>query len=567
MMERNKIITLVSAILSVLSTQAQQSVNTSNTLAIPSAVQYEWQQQGRIMFVCIDPATWQGREYDNHSIPISRINPKQLSTDQWCRVAKSWGAKEILFVAKHTGGFCWWQTNTTNYGIRNTPWKNGKGDVLKELSVSCKKYGLNLGIYVSPADMTWEVGIGSAGKTKDPSKQQAYNNVYRQQLKEVLTRYGNINEVWFDGSCIIPIQDILSKYAKKAVVFQGPQATIRWVGNEEGIAPYPAWNTVDKSSLKTGVATAAQGYPDGNAWAPLECNTTLYDHYWFWSKENEQKSKNLNDLIEVYYKSIGRGATMLLNSTPDTTGLIPEGDVALYDALGNEIKRRFSYPLAMIKNRKGYMLEINFKTPTNINQVVFGEDYLKGERIRAYEVEGFSDGQWRKICTGSSVGRKRIDLFKRMTVSKVRLHITKSVGVPLIKSFAVYQINYPPDLALEKPVKNINWQYLNPWVPSMFKNGTAEITLNLTPYITHPGQYEVKFETNGKDQLKILHSVLLLEGEKALNQFLIQKGNVFHINRTAQVTNESSTVLKVKFQSQENESSGNIYIREMPLEK
>ena len=152
------------------------------------------------MFVCLDPCTWQGREYDNHSMPLSRINPSKLNTDQWCEVAKSWGAKEILYVAKHTGGFCWWQTKTSDYSIRNTPYKNGKGDVLKELSESCKKYGLNLGIYVYPGDETWGAGIGSGGKTSDPARQEGYNKVFRQQLTEVLSCYGHITEVWFDGS-------------------------------------------------------------------------------------------------------------------------------------------------------------------------------------------------------------------------------------------------------------------------------------------------------------------------------------------------------------------------------
>jgi len=566
-MERNKIIILVIAVFSISSVHAQQSVHTSNTLAMPSAVQYAWQKQGRIMFVALDPATWEGREYDNHSIPLSRINPKQLSTDQWCRVARSWGAKEILFVAKHTGGFCWWQTRTTNYGIRNTPWNNGKGDVLKELSASCKKYGLNLGVYLSPADETWGVGIGSGGRTKDPSKQEAYNKIYRQQLKEVLTRYGKIIEVWFDGSCIINVKDILAKYAKNAVILQGPQATIRWVGNEEGIAPYPAWNSVDSSGLKTGVATAAEGIPDGNTWAPLECDVPLYNHYWFWAKKNEQKRKSLNDLMEIYYKSVGRGATMLLNSTPDTTGLIPEGDVALYAALGKEIKRRFAHPLGSVKNRKGTLTEIDFKKPVSINHAVIIEDYQKGERIRAYEVDGYIQGQWKQLCDGSSIGRKRIAHFKNTTVSKVRIHITKSAAEPLLHFFAVYNIDHTPELSFTNQADDTNWHYLDTWIPAMLKKGRTSITLNLTPYITHPGQYEVKLEqTSGKDKLKLLQSELLYEGGKTLPQFLIQKGNVLYIDRTSQITNETSIVLMVNFSAEGgNDCTGNIYIRKLPI--
>ncbi|MEP6628256.1 MAG: alpha-L-fucosidase [Ginsengibacter sp.] len=536
-------------------------------LAKPSPQQYAWHEQERIMFLALDPCTWQGREYDNHSTPLSRINPSKLNTDQWCRVAKLWGAKEILFVAKHTGGFCWWQTHTTNYGIRNTPWKNGKGDVLAELSKSCKKFGLNLGIYVYPGDETWGAGIGSGGKTKDPSKQAAYNKIYREQLKEVLIRYGKITEVWFDGSCLIDVSDVLAKYAKHAVILQGPQATLRWVGNEQGIAPYPAWNSLSLADLKTGVSTAVQSNPNGHAWAPLECDVPLYNHNWFWSKANEQKRRSLDELMEIYYKSAGRGSVMLLNSTPDTTGLIPEGDILIYEELGKEIKRRFEHPLASAANQNTNLVEINLQSPATINHAVIMEDYRSGERIRAYEIEGFVNGQWQKLSDGSSVGRKKIDWFDNVTVTKVRFRVTKSVGKPLIRSFSLYKIDNTPEL-LQKPVTNTGWQYLNSWTADMLKKGKASITLNLTPFITKRGQYEVKFEqTEGNSKLKILHAELLYEGQKTLPEFLVQKANTFYINRTAQVTNETSSVLNVTFSSDKGwDCKGNIYFRLQPIE-
>ncbi len=202
-------------------------------LATPSSVQYKWHEQERLMFVCLDPCTWQGREYDDHSMPLERINPIALNTDQWCETATLWGAKEILFVAKHTGGFCWWQTETTDYGIKNTPYKDGKGDVLKELSESCEKYGLNLGIYVYPGDDTWGAGVGSGGQNQDPAKQEAYNKVFRQQLTEDISNYGDVMEVWFDGSCVIDVSDILEKYARNSVIFQGPHAT--FAGREQNL--------------------------------------------------------------------------------------------------------------------------------------------------------------------------------------------------------------------------------------------------------------------------------------------------------------------------------------------
>ena len=170
-----KTLIILSILISIVFFVQAQNDEKNVTIPLPSKAQLRWQNYEHTMFLCLDPCSWQGREYDNHTTPLHRINPMELNTDQWCEVAKSWGAKLILFVAKHTGGFCWWQTNTTEYGIRNTPWKNGKGDVLKELSESCKKYGLDLGIYVYPGDETWGAGIGSGGVTKDPSKQEEYN--------------------------------------------------------------------------------------------------------------------------------------------------------------------------------------------------------------------------------------------------------------------------------------------------------------------------------------------------------------------------------------------------------
>ena len=409
-------------------------------LARPTPQQYAWHEQERIQFVCLDPCTWQGREYDDHSTPLSAINPEQLDTDQWCRAAKCWGAKEILFVAKHTGGFCWWQTETTKYGIKETAWKDGRGDVLAELSASCRKHDLTLGIYVYPGDDTWDAPMGSGGRTKDPAKQEAYNQVFRQQLTEVLTRYGKITEVWFDGSCVIDVSDILQQHAAEAVIFQGPQATIRWPGTESGKLPYPAWNALLSQDLKTGTATAVHGNPDGDAWAPLEADTTLYDHNWFWSAANEAKRKSLEELMDIYYHSVGHGGVLLLNSTPNTSGLIPEGDLQLYAAFGREIERRLNHPIMEVNDQRGSTVELALPQSTLINQVVIMEDYREGERIREYVVEGLSEGEWRELKQGTSVGRKKIDLFRPAQFSRVRLRVTKYAAEPLIRSFAVYYV-------------------------------------------------------------------------------------------------------------------------------
>ena len=530
-----------------------------NRIAKPSAIQYEWHEQERIMFVCLDPCTWQGREYDDHSIPLDRINPAQLDTDQWCETAQLWGAKEILFVAKHTGGFCWWQTETTDYGIKDTPYKNGKGDVLKELSESCKKYGMNLGIYVYPGDDTWGAGIGSGGQTSDPSKQEAYNEVFRTQLTEVLSNYGEAIEVWFDGSCVIDVSDILKKYASNSVIFQGPHATLRWPGTESGKLFYPVWNSIKKEDMATGVSTQVHGDPNGDVWAPLETNTTLYDHYWFWSPKKAKKQKSLDDIMECYYKSVGYGSVFLLNSTPDTTGLIPKEDVAFYKTFGEEVDRRFKVPIAEINDSKGQLVELDITQHQRINHLITMEDYREGQRVRAYTIEGYTGGKWVELFRGQSIGRKKIDYFEELELSKVRLKVTKSVGEPLIRKFAAY---YVEDF-VAPPKEGISpwsaWQELSSW--ELIQNEKLSIELDLTGKIMLPGQYTVMVQPeNSEAKIEISEAKLLYDGRPTLDKFVTVSEGKININRTAQVTEESKITLVFELTCK-SASSGNIQFR------
>ena len=405
---------------------------------VPTPEQIAWHEMEIEMFLCLDPCTWQGREYDDRSTPLNEINPTELDTDQWCEVARSFGAKQILFVAKHTGGFCWWQTETTDYSIKSTPYKDGKGDVPAELAKSCKAHGLKLGVYVYPGDDQWGAGIGSGGSTSDPARQEAYNKVYRQQLTEVLGRYGEISEVWFDGSCVIEVGDILRNHAPQAMVFQGPYATLRWPGNEQGIAPDPAWQTVKKEDARTGVATAAHGDPDGDVWLPMEMDTTLLDHKWFWGPDTDRMMKSLDRLMETYYCSVGRGCVLLLNCSPDTTGRVPESHVARYKEFGQAVRRIY-------ENKKGetsgagITLEIRFEKPTAVNHIITMEDIRQGHIVRAHEVDGLVSGEWRRLLGGTSIGYKKIDVVDTTQVEGVRLRVTEAVGEPAIRSFAVYE--------------------------------------------------------------------------------------------------------------------------------
>jgi alpha-L-fucosidase len=406
----------------------------------PTPEQVDYHAMELQMFVCLDPCTWQNREYDNHSTPLNEINPAKLDTAQWCKVAKSWGARQVLFVAKHTGGFCWWQTDTSAYGIKNTPWKASKGDVLAELAQSCRLHGLKLGVYIYPGDDQWGAGSGSGGRTSDPAKQEAYTRVFRQQLTEVLSRYGEVAEVWFDGSCVIEVGDLIRQFAPRAMVFQGPHTTLRWVGNEAGLAPYPAWQTVKRAAALTGTATAAQSDPEGDVWLPMECDTTLLDHKWFWGRNTDHMLKSLDQLMDVYYRSVGRGCVLLLNSSPDTTGLVPESHVGLYEAFGREIARRFGRSVAETFGR-GQLVELDLGREEAVNHVMTMEDIRQGQRVRGYRVEGLSGGVWKTlVAAGESIGYKQIDLFPTAKVSRVRLVVTRCSGEPLIKRFAVFGV-------------------------------------------------------------------------------------------------------------------------------
>ena len=561
-----------------------QIIENGGKIPLPNKAQIRWQNYEQTMFVCLDPATWQGREYDNHTTPLNRINPSSLNTDQWCEVAKSWGAKLILFVAKHTGGFCWWQTNTTDYGIKNTPWKNGKGDVLKELSASCKKYGLDLGIYVYPGDETWGAGIGSGGVTKDPARQEGYNKVFRQQMTEVLTNYGPVHEVWFDGSCFINVNDLLEKYASDAVILQGPMANLRWVGNEDGYAPFSNWYTLNRKDLKTGVATALQSDPFGDAYAPVEIDVPLLKnkgHKWFWGPNTDHLILSTDQLMNLYYRSVGRGALLLLNSTPDTTGLIPQSHVKAYAEFGKEIHQRFNHPVKKTKG-EGSPLVLNLPQPLEINHVLLQEDLTYGQRILAFTVEGIDEkGQTINLYEGSSVGHKRICCFSPVTVKKILVSFTNTKAKPKITNFAVYHIE---GVSLEPEKRNDTGRFydaiarrngtdrpeepgieIGEWDNNSYpENEWKDVSFELTRYLTKIGQYEVTFESpdHKPSGLDFKEWELEMYGGKAMNSIELIKGrSTFRITRSQQTLDEFPTILKLKIKSMHVKTSGRIIVK------
>ncbi len=579
---------LLIPILVVQAIACAQETPSAGSLPLPSPAQVRWHASERIMFVHFSANTWQvhrgpENEWDDHSISLDRIDPRQLNTDQWCEVASSWGAKMIIFVAKHVGGFCFWQTTTTDYGIRNTPWKGGKGDVLDELSRSCRNHGLDLGIYIYPGDPAWGAGPGSGGITSDPAKQEGYTKVFRQQMTEVLSRYGTIREVWFDGSCRIDVADILRHYAPHAVVFQGPQASLRWVGNEDGFAPFSNWYTLSTKDLRTGVATAAQSDPFGDAYAPVEIDVPLLKnkgHKWFWAPNTDHLILTTDQLMDMYYKSVGRGSVLLLNSTPDTTGLIPASHVAAYRAFGEEIRRRFDTPLAATRGT-GRLLEIPFPSLTDVNHVVLQEDVARGQRVLAFVIHGLDpQGRWQELYTGTSIGSKRICWFPGVSVSKVRVTFTNVRAKPQIANFALYDIRGAkptPDVRNDRTmfydgvasrqgaaVADVAADPVGVWTASPGGEWQT-ISVDLSRHVSRIGQYVITFVpapgTNMtglefKDPTIEMYGGIIADGVEVLSP-----GPAFRITRSQQTLDQYPTVFRVKLRGARAGATGAIAIR------
>ncbi len=551
-------------------------------MPIPSAPQLRWQQQERLMFVHFAPNTWTGLGQDDNSLPLERINPTKLNTDQWCEAAKSWGAKMIVFVAKHSGGFCWWQTNTTDYSAKNIPWKDGKGDLLADISKSCEKYGLDLGVYIYPGDKTWGAGLGSGGKTKDPAKQEAYNKVFRQQLAEVLSRYKPMKEVWFDGSCVIDIADILEKYASDAVIFQGPQATIRWVGNEKGIAPYPNWYTVRRSVLDTGRSTALSSDPDGEVYAPVEVDVPFLmnskSYRWFWAPGTDSMLLSVPALMDIHQKSVGRGSVLLLNSTPDTTGLIPKSHMERYRAFGKELDKRFNHPIASTSG-SSYVIELDLGKTQPINYAVIREDIAKGQRVRKYGLEGYSDGKWVKIKDGSSIGNKRIEEFPTMNASKIRLRVKEAVATPYISEFSLYH-SKKLDIGASQSAQADVPVTIGDWSSRSFTSEWQDYTVGLSPYLVeYVGQFELKFHVVDHDRafekqgtggygLELEDSYFEVNGEIVSGAVSNKGNNTFLINHSQHITKSDHTeiVFKTKVKTKPGRSVGTIELRKIEFE-
>lgn len=407
-----------------------------NELAKPSPQQLAWQDMELGMFCHFGMNTFCDQEWGDGTDSAEIFNPEQLDARQWARTAKRAGFKYLVLTAKHHDGFCLWPTKTTDYSVKSSPWKGGKGDVVREVADACREEGLQFGLYVSPWDRH---------EPCYPDK-EAYDDFYAEQLTELLTGYGPLVEVWFDGAGSQGreydwnrIIGLVDQYQPDAMVFNMGRPTIRWVGNEDGVAPYPCWNTATtarESMFTSDMMTWMEGTP---AWVPAECDVPIRKRHWFWHPDDEASLRSLEEVLDIYYRSVGHGATLLLNISPDNRGLLPEVDVERVIEFGDEIRRRFGLPVGQTSG-EGTELLLKLEYIQPVNHVIIMEDIAHGERVREYVLEAFSHGEWKELVRGSAIGHKKIDWFDTVETDQLRVRILSSVEQPLIRNLAAYHV-------------------------------------------------------------------------------------------------------------------------------
>jgi len=416
-------------------------------LAKPTPEQRAWQDLEIGAFYHFDPPHPK-RKGKKPETPPAGYDPKKLDTDQWIDAAKLMGAAYAVFTAKHGSGFLQWQSDAYAFGCKQAIWQDGKGDVVRDFVDSCRKAGIKPGIY---CHVMWSPQFGvrngkvNWGRGGDARKQKEYAAVCMKMLAELWSNYGELTEIWFDGG-VLPVKQggpdiapLARKLQPKAMYFQGPAGTIRWIGNEYGMAGYPCWATVpSRAAAERSSKVRHHGDPNGKLWLPGECDVPLPGRGWNWSAGQNANIKPLPKLMEIYYRSVGRNCNLLLNVAPNFDGLVPKGDLKHYADFGKEIKSRFGKPVAETKGR-GRTVELAMPRPARIDHVIIMEEIAQGERVRKYVVEGKAGGdKWQKLCEGESVGHKRIQQFKAQEVAAVRVRATESAGVPLIRRLAVF---------------------------------------------------------------------------------------------------------------------------------
>ena len=439
------------------------------SIPIPTPAQLQWQNAELAALVCWDLHAHDGEFYVQSKARITPVedynifNPQEYDTDQWIKTLKEAGFKIAILTVSHETGFFHHQSDATPYNMKALKWQDGKGDVLRDFKASCEKYGILPGVYIGTR---WNAFYGvydfkvNGNNQFAENRQQYYNNMVEKIVEEIFSNYGDWAMVWFDGGAHGPEQggpDVLSvfeKYQPNCLFYHNLQrADMRWGGSETGTVPYPSWGTFPYHSTGAGesakkeihannFALLKHGDPDGEYYMPAMSDAPLRGyggHDWFWEPEREHTIYPVENLVEMYYNSVGHNTTLILGVTPNPEGLMPEADAKRLIEFGSEIKERFSNPVATTTG-EGKKIKLKVPKRQTVNQVVIMEDIAKGERVREFIIEGKTKKGWKTIFEGSCIGHKFIHRFDAVEVSEIRLRISESVGLPQIIELTVYNI-------------------------------------------------------------------------------------------------------------------------------
>jgi alpha-L-fucosidase len=438
-------------------------------IPIPTQAQLSWQNAELVAVFHYDLHIFDGEKYNQQKNRITPIadynifNPKNLDTDQWIKAIKDAGFKIAILTATHETGFALYQSDVNPYSLKAVKWRNGKGDIVKDFVESCRKYGVKPGIYIG---IRWNSFYGvydfmvNGDNKFAENRQQYYNRMCEGMVEELMSQYGDLAIVWFDGGAHGPemggpdVLNTFEKYQSNCIFYHNSQrADIRWGGSETGTVPYPSWGTYpfpyshstnQEVVLKNNFQLLKEGDPNGKYYMPAMSDAPLrgYNgrHEWFWEPEDEAHIFPLENLMNMYYNSVGHNTSLIIGLTPDPDGLMPEPDVKRLKEFGDEIKRRFSKPLAA-KSGKGNQLKINLKNNQEINHIILQENIANGERVRKFVLEGKTSDGWQTIFEGSCIGYKFIHRFDEMEVSALRLTVLESKGEPQIQNFQVFNVN------------------------------------------------------------------------------------------------------------------------------
>ena len=434
---------------------------------VPSQRQFEWQEMEFIAFTHFGMNTFSNREWGEGTDAPALFNPYDLDADQWARVIHDAGMKMIILTARHHDGFCLWPSRWTDYSVLKSNWRNGKGDVVKEVSDACHKYGLKFGIYLSPWDRH-EPFYGNSPR---------YNEFFRNQLRELLTNYGKISEVWFDGACgegangKKQVYDWPSYYhvirdlqPDAVIAIMGPD--VRWVGTESGTGRETEWSVLpDVVGNTDSIAASSQQIPMDSAfiprnfmdqdlggrdkimkannlfWYPAETDVSIRPG-WFYHPEEDSLVKSPERLVDIYFSSVGMNSVLLLNIPPNKHGRIQDQDVKSLAGMRKILDETFRNDLVLAagsrSSKNAYEYSLGF--PQRFNVALLQEEITQGQRIEKFRIEYLDGKEWKVCASGTTVGYKRLLRFKEVSATEIRLVIESSRGTAIIKSFGVYHM-------------------------------------------------------------------------------------------------------------------------------